>query len=125
MKHRNHKILAISLAVLMAVFLFAGTYVQAAAKISLSQSEITLETGKSTTIKVKNAGKKVPYPTMSRGAMWLCSINQRNQHRIYMNWGQSFLEKNIFPSYPGRSRLAKAVHKNGMDINVFQNRKGG
>lgn len=54
----KHKVLAISLAVLMAVFLFTGTSVQAVAKISLSQSKITLETGKSTTIKVKNTGKK-------------------------------------------------------------------
>lgn len=65
MKHRNHKIWAISLAVLMAVFLFAGTSVQAAAKISLSQSKITLEAGKSTTIKVKNTGKKVSWKILS------------------------------------------------------------
>ena len=65
MKHRNHKVLAISLAVLMAVFLFTGTSVQAAAKISLSQSKITLETGKSTTIKVKNTGKKVSWKILS------------------------------------------------------------
>ena len=65
MKHRNHKVLAISLAVLMAVFLFAGTSVQAAAKTSLSQSKITLETGESTTIKVKNTGKKVSWKILS------------------------------------------------------------
>ena len=34
MKHMHNKVLAISLAVLMAVFLFAGTSVQAAAKTS-------------------------------------------------------------------------------------------
>ena len=44
MKHMHNKVLAISLAVLMAVFLFAGTSVQAAAKTSLGQSKITLET---------------------------------------------------------------------------------
>lgn len=49
----------------MAVFLFAGTSVQAAAKISLSQSKITLEAGKSTTIKVKNTGKKVSWKILS------------------------------------------------------------
>lgn len=65
MKHMHNKVLAISLAVLMAVFLFAGTSVQAAAKTSLSQSKITLETGESTTIKVKNTGKKVSWKILS------------------------------------------------------------
>lgn len=65
MKHREHKVLAISLAVLMAVFLFAGTSVQAAAKTNLSQSKITLETGKSTTVKVKNTRKRVSWKILS------------------------------------------------------------
>lgn len=59
MKKIRCRILAAGLAVLMVMSLFAGTSVIAAAKVRLSQTKVTVGVGKNTTVKVKNAGKRV------------------------------------------------------------------
>ena len=58
-------ILAAGLAVFMVISLLAGTSVLAAAKVSLSRSEVTVGIGKSTMIKVKNAGKRISCKILS------------------------------------------------------------
>lgn len=64
-KNINRKALAGGLAVLMAVCLFAGISVEAAAKTSLSQSRVTLKTGESTVVKVKNTAEKVSWKILT------------------------------------------------------------
>lgn len=59
MKKIRIRILAAGLAVLMVMSLFAGTSVMAAAKVCLSQTKVTIGVGENTTVKVKNAGKRV------------------------------------------------------------------
>lgn len=64
-KNIRSRMVAAGLAFLMVVSLLAGTSVLAAAKVGLSQSKVTVRIGKSTTVKVKNAEKRISCKMLS------------------------------------------------------------
>lgn len=65
MNNIRNRALAAGLVIMMVLSVFAWTTVHADAKASLSQTKVTIGTGKTKTVRVRNAGKKVSWKVLS------------------------------------------------------------
>ena len=65
MNNIRNRVLAAGLVIIMVLSMFAWTTVYADAKASLSQTKVTIETGKTKTVSVRNAGDKVSWKVIS------------------------------------------------------------
>lgn len=65
MNNIRNRVLAAGMVIMVVLSMFAWTTVYVDAKASLNQTKVTIGTGKTKTVKVKNAGKKVSWKVLS------------------------------------------------------------